>query len=177
MFSIIKFYILLFLTVFICHSLPSIAETINFDGIFVEDACDLYPGDELITLDFGTIADKYLYLNSRTLSESFSIRLINCDLSLGREINASFNGNENSFLSGYLALDPVSHANGIAIGLETDTGEKIDINTKDHTQKLSAGNNEIRLKAFIQGEPSALTNKTISYGTFISTLTFFLEYN
>lgn len=177
MLLISRFFKFILLMVFVSYPLSSTAETINFDGMLIEDACDLYPGDELITLDFGTIADKYLYLNSRTLSESFSIRLINCDLSLGREINASFQGNENPFLPGFLALDQVSQANGIAIGLETSSGDKIDINTGKNKQKLSMGKNEIKLKAYIQGEPSSLINKTISYGTFISTLTFFLEYN
>ncbi len=52
---------------FWCHC--GFSANVEFDGTLIEDACDVYPGDESIELDFGTIVDKYLYLNTQTNSQ------------------------------------------------------------------------------------------------------------
>lgn len=154
------------------------SETVQFDGTLVEDACEVYPGDENIELDFGTIVDKYLYLNTRTHSQPFIIRLINCDLVLGKEVQVTFMGTESTALPGLLALNAGSQANGIAIGFETQSGEPISLNrSKDYTQQLKVSDtNNINLKAYVQGEPNALRDKSIARGTFEATTTFILEY-
>ncbi|MEB7886675.1 fimbrial protein [Serratia fonticola] len=156
---------------------PSVADTVNFDGTLIEDACEIYPGDEAVELDFGTVIDKYLYLNSRTHSQPFAIRLINCDLALGREVKVTFSGMASGALPGYLAFDSSSMAKGAAIGLENSAGELLAINSGKVTQPLQAGsNNALNLKAFVQGEPLALRNKSIQRGAFTATATFTLEY-
>lgn len=166
------FYILL---MSYCINTP--AETVNFDGTLIEDACEVFPGDENIELDFGTIVDKYLYLNTRTHSQPFTIRLINCDLALGREVKVKFTGTENSALPSLLAIDSTSLASGIAIGLETSDGTALPINTGEYIQQLHTGNgNDLNLKGYVQGEPMRLVNKSIGRGTFIATATFTLEY-
>ncbi|MEX2950544.1 fimbrial protein [Serratia fonticola] len=156
---------------------PCVADTVNFDGTLIEDACEIFPGDEAVELDFGTVIDKYLYLNTRTHSQPFAIRLINCDLALGREVKVTFSGMASTALLGYLAFDSGSTAKGAAIGLENGAGELLAINTGKYTQQLQAGsNNALNLKAFVQGEPLALQNKSIQRGAFTATATFTLEY-
>ncbi len=154
------------------------SETVQFDGTLVEDACEVYPGDENIELDFGTIVDKYLYLNTRTHSQPFTIRLINCDLVLGKEVQVTFMGTESVALPGLLALNAGSQASGIAIGLEAGNGTPILLNKpKNYIQKLHMGNgNNLNLKAYVQGEPTPLLTKTIGRGAFEATTTFILEY-
>lgn len=154
------------------------SETVQFDGTLVEDACEVYPGDENIELDFGTVVDKYLYLNTRTHSEPFTIRLMNCDLVLGREVQVTFMGTESTALPGLLALNTGSQASGIAIGLETQIGTPIILNkAKNYIQQLHTGNgNNLNLKAYVQGEPIPLLTKTIGRGAFEATTTFMLEY-
>lgn len=155
----------------------AIAETVDFDGTLIEDACELYPGDENIELDFGTIVDKYLYLNTRTHSQPFVLRLINCDLILGREVKVSFSGTESPALPGLIAIDSISQATGIAIGLETENGTALPINTGSYIQNLQAGNgNDLNLKAYVRGLPQALQTKTIGRGAFLATATFELNY-
>ncbi|WP_447887513.1 fimbrial protein [Serratia fonticola] len=156
---------------------PCVADTVNFDGTLIEDACEIYPGDEAVELDFGTVIDQYLYLNTRTHSQPFAIRLINCDLALGREVKVTFSGMASDALPGYLAFDSSSTAKGAAIGLENSAGELLAINSGKYTQQLQAGNNNaLNLKAFVQGEPMALQNKSIEPGAFTATATFTLEY-
>ena len=159
-------------------SAPVLADDVRFDGTLVEDACEIYPGDENIELDFGTVVDKYLYLNIRTHSQPFTIRLINCDLVLGKEVQVTFTGNESKTLSGLLALDSASQAKGIAVGLETIDGIPIKLNkAKGYLQALHAGNgNNLKLQAYIQGEPTALQSQNIVLGNFLATATFMLEY-
>lgn len=154
------------------------SETVQFDGTLVEDACEVYPGDENIELDFGTVIDKYLCINTRTHSQPFTIRLINCDLVLGREVQVTFTGTESTALPGLLALNTGSQASGIAIGLETENGEQIKVNkSKDYIQQLHTGDgNNLNLKAYVQGELNALLTKTLGRGAFEATTTFMLEY-
>jgi len=154
-----------------------LADTVNFDGTLIEDACEIYPGDEAIELDFGTVIDKYLYLNTRTHSQPFAIRLINCDLALGREVRVTFSGMASGALPGYLAFDSSSSAKGAAIGLENSAGELLAINSGNYTQQLQGGSsNTLNLKAFVRGEPLALQNKSIQLGAFTATANFTLEY-
>ncbi|WP_420029335.1 fimbrial protein [Serratia fonticola] len=160
-----------------CALTPGRAETVNFDGTLIEDACEVYPGDEAVELDFGTVIDKYLYLNTRTHSQPFAIRLINCDLALGREVKVTFSGTESAALPGRLALDGTSQASGVAIGLETAGGAPLALNTGKYTQALQTGsNNTVNLKAYVQGEPLALQSRTVGRGAFTATATFMLEY-
>lgn len=42
--------------------------------------------DKEIALDFGTIIDKYLYLDTRTPGQKFEIRLAECDISQAKGI-------------------------------------------------------------------------------------------
>lgn len=162
----------------IASTIPAAADRVDFDGTLIEDACEVAPGDENIELDFGTIVDKYLYLNTRTHSEPFTIRLINCDLVLGREVRVTFSGTESVALPGLLALDGVSQAKGVAIGLESADGTPITLNKhQDYIQSLHTGNgNDLQLKAYVQGEPNALATKGVVLGEFRATSTFGLEY-
>ncbi|MDI3206654.1 fimbrial protein [Pseudomonas shahriarae] len=57
-----------------------------------------------MTLDFGTVTDKYLYINQRTPGQTFEIRLTECDASLGKTVKVAFSGIENPNLSGLLAV-------------------------------------------------------------------------
>ncbi|EMF4673827.1 MULTISPECIES: fimbrial protein [Providencia] len=155
----------------------SFAAKVDFDGTLIEDACDVYPGDEAIELDFGTIINKYLYLNTRTHSQPFAIRLINCDLSLGHEVKVTFLGMESAVLPGRLALDGGSQAKGVAVGLETSSGIALAINHGVYTQALYASNNNVlNLQAYVQGEPMALQNKSLVLGPWSATATFKLDY-
>lgn len=146
-----------------------------FRGTLVADACTLWPEDTLIDVDFGSIIDRYLYVNTRTPPKSFAIRLKDCDTTLNKTMMISFTGNENSSLRGMLALDNGSDASGIAIGLETSEGEKIIIN-KNNVNLLHDGENILQFQAYIQGEPDAIKARKIEKGAFMTTATFNISY-
>ncbi|WP_447873273.1 fimbrial protein [Serratia fonticola] len=149
---------------------------VHLYGALVAEPCVIPPGDEEITLDFGTIVDKYLYLNTRTLGQSFEIHLAECDLTLGKTVSVSFIGTENSALPGLLAINGSSLASGIAIGLETQSAKPLPLNKTSDKFLLREGNTSIALKAYVQGEPQAIVGKTIGRGPFNAVATLNLEY-
>ncbi|EKS6740499.1 fimbrial protein [Enterobacter ludwigii] len=149
---------------------------LKYTGSLVAEPCVIEPGYEDIVLDFGSIIDRYLYLNTRTLSKPFEIRLADCDLSIGKTVSVTFRGAESVELPGLLGVDSSSEAKGIAIGLETTEAKPLAFNKESDKFTLQAGNSRIALKAYVQGEPAALRNKSITRGPFSAVATFRLEY-
>jgi len=149
------------------------ADNIRYSGNLVAEPCTLLPADENIVVDFGTIINKYLYLYHRTKSQPFELHLTECDTSLGKLLKATFSGKESTALPGLLALDG---ARGIAIGLETQDGEVLPLNQQMRGQEITDGDNTIILQAYVQGEPEAIANKTITQGDFTAIATFTLDY-
>jgi type 1 fimbria pilin len=151
-------------------------ENMRFHGALVEEPCSLRPGDEAIQLDIGTVVNKYLYLNGRTLGKPFEIQLQDCDLSLGKTVSVAFRGVENAGLPGLLALDAGSQAAGVAIGMETYEGQPLVMNKPGGQYPLAAGRTVMQLKAYVQAEPEALAQKSIRLGAFNAIATFSLQY-
>lgn len=159
--------------------LPALAageNNVHLYGALVSEPCVIPPGEEEIQLDFGTIIDKYLYLNTRTLGQAFEIHLEECDLTLGKTVSVTFTGTESSGLPGLLSLDGSSEATGIAIGLETPSAKPLPLNKASDKSLLQEGSNSIALKAYVQGEPDALRDQSIERGPFSAVATFHLEY-
>ncbi|OKB66623.1 exotoxin [Serratia marcescens] len=148
---------------------------LHFDGTLVADPCVLDPKTTDIRLDFGTVVDKYLYLNTRTHSQPFVINLIECDTSLGDTVIMTFKGAESKELPGLLALTS-GPAAGIAIGMELDDGHPLPFNKPTPGFALRDGETQLRLRGYVQGEPSALQSHRIGRGEFTAVATFELNY-
>lgn len=145
-------------------------------GALVAEPCVISPGKEEIQLDFGTVIDKYLYLNKRTMGQPFEIYLAGCDLTLGKTVKIAFLGTESAAIAGLLAIDTSSEAKGVAIGLETQEAKPLPFNETSDNFPFQEGNSRIALKAYVQGEPNSIANKTIVPGWFSAAATFSLEY-
>lgn len=152
---------------------PTVA--ISYSGELVAEPCVIPPGEENIELDFGTVIDKYLYINQRTLGKAFTLRLAECDLSLGETVSIAFNGAESSALPGLLAIDSGT-VSGIAIGLEYTDGVALPLNKATSKFRLQPGSNMISLKAYVRGEPEAIAARSIGKGEFHASATFLLDY-
>ncbi|MEC4167164.1 fimbrial protein [Pseudomonas sp. MS-1(2024)] len=160
-------------------SLPSsarAADNLRFSGGLVAEACSFRPGDEAIVLDQLEASSHYLYLNARTVSKPFQIHLEGCDTSISNFVTTRFSGNENPTLPGLLALGGGSTAAGVAIGIETPGDNLVPLNVASDRQLLSNGANVIAFKAFIEAEPQAITNRSITAGNFTATSIFMLNY-
>ncbi|WP_273974132.1 MULTISPECIES: fimbrial protein [Serratia] len=157
-------------------TLSGAADNMRFHGALVAEPCVIPPGEETVVLDFDTVIDKYLYLNTRTLGKRFDIHLADCDLSLGKTVRVTFSGTESAALPGLLALSGASQASGIAIGMETTDGALLPLNQAGKAQALNNGSTILTAQAYVQGEPEALKNQTIARGPFSAVATFSLEY-
>ncbi|RUT37078.1 type 1 fimbrial protein [Pseudomonas sp. PAMC 29040] len=166
----------LVLALALVHNASAQGKNVRLHGTLVAEPCVIAPGGESVTLDFGTVIDKYLYTNQRTHGQPFDIRLTECDVSLGRTVKMTFSGIENPHLAGLLAIDGASQASGIAIGMETPGGQKLPLNKPDQGVRLVNGNNTLTVHAYVQGEPDAIANNSIERGPFNAIATFNLEY-
>lgn len=152
------------------------ADNLSFKGNLVQEACTLRPGDEAVTLELWDVTSKHLYLNTRSQGKDFSLHLENCDTTIGATVSITFGGRENTALPGMLALDGGSGASGIGVGIETPSNKPLPLNSPSDAQVLIDGSNVIALKAFVQGEPQAISDQTIGRGAYRVTSTFTLDY-
>lgn len=155
------------------------APNVRLYGTLISEACVIKPGDETVNVDFETIPDKTFYAGAgRTTSTQFEIRLSDCDITINNSVKVTFSGNENQAMAGqgFLAISPASQAAGIAIGLENADGSQLRINQSSNTISLNSGDNALKFSAYVQGEPTAIANRSITRGNFTATATFLLNY-
>lgn len=150
-------------------------ENLYFHGSLVAEPCMLEPDDAEIELDFGNVVDKYLYLNQRTAGKAFAIRLTQCDTKLGNQVEITLKGAESGPLPGLLQLAGGSLAKGVVIGLESVEGKPLQIN-RAYRHELHDGSNIFSLMGYVQAEPDALKNHTITLGSFSAALTLMIDY-
>ncbi|MNH11091.1 Fimbrial adapter PapK precursor [compost metagenome] len=153
-------------------------DNLYFSGTLVNEPCVLAEEDELIKLDFKSVIDKDLYLNGRTKGRPIELRLKNCDLDVGkRMVSITFSGNESSEPPGLLVLQSTTvQVQGLMVGLETTAGTAMPLNKTHRMGELSSGDNVVSFKAYLQGEPEVLANRTLGLGDFKGSLTFALSY-
>lgn len=152
----------------------AVTDNLRFSGNLVAEPCVLDPTTENIELDFGTIIDKYLYINQRVHSQPFTVRLLECDLSLGNTVSLTFSGTADSELTDMLAI--TGSASGIAIGLESTSGVALPFNKATPMYALTSGTTELVFNGYVQGKPTAIQNHSIGRGEFNAIATFTLNY-
>ncbi|WP_299998420.1 fimbrial protein [uncultured Cedecea sp.] len=150
------------------------APNVRLYGTLVTEPCTVV--SETIDVDFGTIVDKYLYLNEghRTPGQRFAIELADCDLSLGNTVKVMFVGKESLALPGLLTVGDQNR--GVAIGIETLSAQAVKFNEATDALALSSPNSQLDFKAYVQGEPDAVASQTIVRGAFSETASFRLDY-
>ncbi|MEM6160437.1 fimbrial protein [Erwinia sp. P6884] len=152
----------------------AVTDNLQFSGNLVAEPCVLDPTTENIELDFGTIVDKYLYINERVHSQPFIVRLLECNLTLGNTVSLTFSGTADSELTDMLAV--TGSASGIAIGLETTSGTALPFNQATPVMTLTSGTTELIFNGYVQGTPTAIRNHSIVRGAFNAVANFTLNY-
>lgn len=152
------------------------ADNVHFSGSLVATSCTLPDSEKDIHLDFGTVIGKYLYQYQRTKSEPFTIHLEKCNPAIASTVGITFQGTADAELTDMLALDASSTAKGVAIGLEMTDGTALSINKSAPFVQLTSGNNNFTFNAFVQAQPTAVLNKSLTVGDFTATSTFVLAY-
>lgn len=153
----------------------AVNDNLHFSGTLTTEPCTLDPDSVNINVDFGTVMDKYLYINMRTHSKPFDIRLEGCDTTVGKSVTVTFSGTADSELKDLLAVSNGA-ASGIAIGLEQANGTALPINQATLASHLITGNNVLAFRGYVQVKPSAMQNQSLTRGDFNAMATFTLAY-
>ncbi|TCM69094.1 type 1 fimbria pilin [Acinetobacter calcoaceticus] len=169
-------YSLLALLLMLQSSVVMSADNIRFYGVLSAQPCDVEQSSENILVDMKSILNNDLYNRDRTVGQVFHIGLLNCDTDLAKTIRATFQGQESTELPGYMQINLASQNSGTAIGLEMADGRPIRFNQSTPIHLISDGAQQIKLRAFVRAEPSAIASRSISLGTFNMISTFYLEY-
>lgn len=148
------------------------SDNVRFHGTLVSKPCRLDAGSEDFEVAFGSVVDKTLYGYGRTSGRPLDITLRDCSTAVWKSVKVTFTGAESAGLPGLLAVQGL----GVAIGLETPSGTALKVNEASGLQALSDGDTGIALRAYVQGEPDAISGRKIVPGDFSVTATFALEY-
>lgn len=148
----------------------------SFRGNVIITPCQIAPGSEKVAVDFKQISVKELYTSSKSKPLPFSIHLVNCSTAVFNAVTVTFDGTENANLPEHLAINIKSEASGIGIGLLNNNDTPIKLSTPSLAQNLTDNNTELKFKAYVEAEPDALNNETITYGNFYSTAYYTLNY-
>ncbi|MCS3430277.1 fimbrial protein [Klebsiella sp. BIGb0407] len=151
---------------------------LKFKGVVVAQSCSIVPSSKSITVDFNQISTRTLYTYEKSAPEEFVIELEGCSKAVFNSVTVTFSGMENGSMANRLAITPVSpnSASGIGIGFEENDGTAILLNTPTTALAISDGHMQLNFKAFVEGEPDALSNKTLQTGAFRATANYTLNY-
>ncbi|MDM3379287.1 type 1 fimbrial protein [Citrobacter sp. Cb003] len=143
---------------------------VEFSGILVADPCEVHPDSLDQIVDFRNIPSKTFINHDRPAPKRFSIRLKECDLTLGTEVSVTFKGTEDIDQTGMFAV--TGTAKGIAIALESASGEIIKPGVAMQPAGLVTGDTQLNYLAYVSGPD----HSKVREGDFESTVFFFLEY-
>ncbi|HDX4051638.1 TPA: fimbrial protein [Enterobacter soli] len=150
-------------------------DNLQIRGVLVNEPCVLDPTENTLTVDFKTVIKKGLYKETRTPAFPFTIRLTDCDTSIGKDVMLTLSGDESTALPGLLTTHGSGSA-GIAIGIEMPDKTPIAVNKATAAYALQDDVTEIHLQAFVEAEPDAIKNQTLVAGDFSATATINASY-
>lgn len=151
---------------------------LNFKGTVMAHGCSIVPSSKNITVDFSQISTHTLYMEGKSQPKAFVIELKDCSTAVFDSVTVTFSGTENANMSDRLAITPLAphSASGIGIGFEESNGTAILLNTPTTAVAISDATMQLNFKAFVEGEPDALSNKTLQTGAFQATANYTLNY-
>ncbi|MGQ8708676.1 fimbrial protein [Serratia sp. TSA_198.1] len=161
-------------------ALPALADTelvgspLQFHGTVVSRPCNIEPqsADQVVEMD--TVIVKTLYRYGHSNPVPFNIKLTDCKTAVFKSVNVTFSGTEDRELPGKLAIN--NGTNGAAIALFDSKGADIALNQATSAVALQDGATVLNFTAYVQGQPRAIQNKTITEGEFSSVANFVLAY-
>lgn len=165
----------LFMLTTVGMSPANAADNLQIKGTLVNEPCVLEPTGNTLAIDFRTVIKKGLYKDKRTPAIPFTIRLTECDTSIGKEVMITLKGDESTALPGMLSPGG-SGGTGIAIGIETPDKTPVPVNKETFAFSLQDGLTEIHLQTFVEAEPDAIKNQTLIAGDFSATATINVSY-
>lgn len=152
---------------------PAIAaNNVHFTGNLLSDICVPVIQDNTLEVHFPTADAGKLAAGIPSTPVPVVLQLTQCGSILTR-VTVTLQGVESAYLSGFLALDSGSSASGISIGLQTEQGQSVSINSDSGASfPLTTPDSTLNLNAWLQAEPG----REVVAGTFTATMTATFEY-
>ncbi|MEN0615602.1 fimbrial protein [Klebsiella indica] len=147
---------------------------LKFQGEVVAHGCSIDPLSKNVVVDFGEISARTLYAEGKSLPKAFVITLKDCSTAVFNSVTVTFSGTENTNMSDRLVV--TGAASGIGIGFEESDGTAISLNVPTTALAISGTSMSLNFNAFVEGEPNALSNKTLQTGGFQATANYTLNY-
>lgn len=152
----------------------------TFHGELVEDPCIISPDSATQEIDLQRRESAFFYNNASnpvTTPVPFTLKLKECDVTLGKDLKISLLGEEDTDMPGLLKI--TGSATGIAIGLDSTQNGVITpmpVNQQAKTYTLLPGENTLTFQAWVKGKQKDIANKTIGEGDYTAMVEFGLEY-
>lgn len=144
---------------------------LNFRGVLGAEPCNLSTDTQDQVVEFPSIARRAFKNNPRSAPKKFELKLLDCDLSLGESVKVTFYAEESSTQPGTFAMTD-GDAQGIAIAIESASGEAVKPAVAMRPVLLTEEGNVLGFNAYIQGNDYA----AIKEGEFSASVKFILEY-
>lgn len=168
---------------------------VNFHGFVIDAPCSIDPDSVDQTVEFGDISNKVLKgVNGENLGKSspqnFTIKLIDCEISTGAQVNITFSGGSATLPAGSKfkensVLATTGSATGIGIIMtDQDSSNAVILNQESSVKHLlQNGTNNLMFSAYVTGlgEPDNATDPAniipaINPGEFFAVTDFTLSY-
>lgn len=151
---------------------------LSFKGVVVAYPCSIAPESERIPVDFGKISTKSLYLNGKTTPVPFTIKLQDCNPNVLNTVTVTFSGTPNPEMTDRLQITASSpgNASGVGIGLLEADDTPVQLNVATTPAPINDTILQLNFKAFVEAEPAALANGTLTTGPFTATANYTLNY-
>lgn len=148
----------------------AVADTkLEFRGVLTADPCQISTDFERQEINFPAIASKTFINNPRSLPKVFFIQLKECDLSLGKSVKVTFDGERDQQQD---AFSVTGGAKGVAIVLEDNEGKTIKPGVAMRPESLQSEDTTLEFRAYVQ----AKSFSEVEEGPFESIVTFTLQY-
>lgn len=148
---------------------------VQISGALVSEPCTLDAGTNTLTIALGSVIAKSLYSDSRTAPVPFIVTLTDCDTAIAKAVELTFNGTEDAALPGKLAASGEG-GTGIGIGIATAEGVELPVNQSTPAFALQDGTTAISLQAWVEAEPNAVTQQSLTPGEFSAVATIDASY-
>lgn len=145
--------------------------TVTFTGSIIDAPCSITPESSDQTVKLGQISNLALQNGGKSVPETFTIDLTQCDTSTKKTVSTTFAGTESTAQPGLLAL--MGSAKGASIAITTATGELVELGKASPAQPILNGDNSLVFAAYLQGDGASAT---IVPGSFQSVANFTLDY-
>ena len=151
---------------------------LSFKGVVMAYPCSIAPESARVLVDFGEVSTKSLYINGKITPVPFTITLQDCNPNVFNTVTVTFSGIANGNMADRLAITATASGNagGVGIGLLEEDDTPVRLNVATRPTLINDTLLRLSFQAFVEAEPDAIANGTLTTGPFTATANYTLNY-